>query len=782
MYGKHLRPLVVKIRELDNLIVDTMLFSERLWILRSALVIMKYYISAFVDCGFPLRLNWRNIDLSFGSDEICDLDTFKSRIKASLVWPTSCLLGNRTPIVLPFRGPPRKYVKQILRTKVSMKKLSLVQTILIGVKTTAAKMPRSQILSNQEGCVKRSLAAPRQTHSQTDCVLRACNKLLRGFNSGGVQDAVGNFSLRSNLESNRESEGSYGQAKKLFGVSETSTVIHGGSQDEVGVQPVPLDTFLGAELFHRVPHRDGVFFNEDLSGSEFDLTVPYYFVPKQFASNEEYLNSFGPIRVGNPHFETELDDMIPWNHDLSNGRKAVFRDVLGLPEPCKVRCITLSHWWESPLWGHLQRRFTRYLARNHFVASGKELEPSYFSTLAEKVAELSARDGTEFVFVSDDGDAATDSICLRLSNGSLRKSIPSELIHLYDICSGITGDAFVRVAPTTSQIKDDGTEPSYYRQINSQYMGDRLSFVKLTVIHACYKLVFLRRYAHVFNWSERDIRNLFFINGDDGVIAIPKQILEQYVKWMGTLWNLNSIKTQVHRDVFTINSRMFKISRDRRSFDEVSFFRYNLLERQDRGGGRIIDPQVWNVFSETASTLMEPDLLWSKFHREWSGTLQYLTKGKGNNYFLPEIFGGLGLVPLPGQSWYTNSRQRYAIIQTLKRKDKELPPPRWMTQVVPVIKHSGVKRDIRRTLRTGLSVKATKVHFTGTAAVKGVTTATKLFTRRLPRGNHVHPIACQRFDLHGLVYGELRDGIVNIERLRSVAFSLFEAISGLLCE
>lgn len=780
VFGKHLRPLVVKLMELDTHINPGLTLKERVWVLESALVIIKYYISAFVDCGFPLCIEWRSLDLSFGLDEITDLDTFKSKIKASLVWPVSCLLGNKLAATLPFKGRARKYIKNVLRTRLSLKKLSLVQTILIGVKVCAPKVPNSMILSNQQGCVERSTAPPRQTDSQIQCVLRECDRMLVGFNSSGVLDAVSNFSLRSNLESNRENEGSYGMAKDLFGVEEVTSVIHGGSIDETGVQPVDLDDFMLEAGFHRVTQSDGKFeernyFNPDLSGSETDLITPTFFVPVGYTDRDDYFSRIP--RAPNPLTELPLDDIAPYN-TAQTGRPILKREVIGLPEPLKVRCITLSHWWESPLWAKLQKRSIQFLGRNKFVASGKVLETEYFSSIARKVKELEKRLGLEFVFISDDGDAATDSISLPLSNGSMRSIVPDELKDVYDLTSGITGDTYVRIKRKVKK----GEVPEYTRQTNSQYMGSRLSFAQLTIIHASYKKTFLRRYKHLYGLTERDINALFFVNGDDGVIALPRILVEPYFKWMNTLWNLNVIKTQIHRDVFTINSRMFKINADRETFTEVNFFRYNLIERQDRHGDRILDPQVWNVFSETAGPLMEPNLLWDKFHREWSGTLKYLTKGKGNNYFLPTVFGGLGMVPLPGQNWYTNSRQRYAIVQTLKRKGKELPPPRWRTTIVPIIKHSGVSRSTRRALKQGLSSTAVAPSFEGTASVKGITTSTKLFTRRLPRGNHVPQLNVTRFDLLDLTYGELREDSLKSNRLVDVALNLAEALRGLLKE
>lgn len=769
--NSRVKPVLLKLMELETFVDPNVQFSERLWILQSALVIMKYYVSAFRDCDIPIKLGFRNLDFAFGLTKITSLETFKGVIKSSLVWPASCLLGgDATKIVIPFRGHARSYLKQILRTRVSEKKLSLVQTLLIGVKKTAVAMPQSQVRSSQDECVQRTQLEPRQTKSAVTAVCRVIHdSVLRGF-TYDCPEEVASFSLRSNLESTRSDGGSYGFAAKVFGVTPKTTVVEGGSMDEVGLHPIPIDIYLSALGYHAVPEFNyqlprweaGTPWEDNMICIEGALVLySVYYVPTRYASQYDFLRDSAitwarnkvesGLNLMEEYSKTPygLDSSRPYDMPAPRTQMGLKREVVGLCEPLKVRCITLSHWWESPLWADLQRSLQRFLQRKPYVASGKALPVEYFDSLASTLAEIRRRDpGTVYKIISDDGDAATDSISLMLSHLSIYPFIPKELRNLYTECCGATGSAGI-----ASRVPKE--DPEYVQQKNSQFMGDRLSFVKLTAIHSGYKLAFLKRYQHVYGWTDREIEHMFLVNGDDGVILLPEPLVDDYFTWMGSLWNLNRMKTQKSTQVFTINSRMFRLDHSGMKFTEVKFMRYNILERREKSGDRMINPQVWNVFEATAPSHIPGDILFREFHRNWSGTLAFLTKGKGNNYFLPEIMGGLGLVPRAGQTWYTNSRQRYAVQQTLKRVGKTLPPPIWRTAVVP--RQSDVvpvERTVRSNINQGVRV-GDRNPFVGTGAVKRITESTKLYTRKLPRGNAVDFSIPEEMGFCALSYGEL---------------------------
>jgi hypothetical protein len=652
------------------------------WILNTSRVIFEYYLKSIHCCGMKMRTRWRDLDFSFGLDNITDLNSFKSAVKSSLVWPSAAITNNSAAPVIPFKGPSREYFKRLFRTKVSMRKLALVQTLLIGVKKVAPAMPTSQVRTNEDGCIARYRLPPRQTDDEINCALRQAQYILKGFDFT-LPERIQNFSLRANLDASRADYGSYGEAMRRFGMADSSKVSNGCVRHETGLAAPTVEELLS-----------------EVAELEFNLAWPF-------------------------------SDEPPCVFKFTDER-SLRREVVGLPEPLKVRAISLNEWWESPLWGPLQQSLMGHLKKKPYVCSGKELPPEFFNTFASAVTEAEIICGVPFIIVSDDGDAATDSICLKLSNLSIRDIVPDELKAVYDKCSGFTGECIVRVRDVKHP------DAPWFQQANSQLMGDRLSFVKLTVIHSSWKLEFFRRIQRIYGLSWELIHRLFLVNGDDGVVALPENLVDDYLSWMSRLWNINPVKTQISRNIFTINSRMFRVGS--RTVREVPFFRWNLVERVDKSGGLVVNPQVWNEFSETAAPLMPHDLLWNMFHRKWSGTLQLLTKGKGNNYFLPALVGGLGMVPLPGMNFKYTSRQRLAVEIVSRRINKEGPPPVFMTRVVPIIKHLDGWGETKVLVKTGIIRGKNKVEDASIGTLKGVCKATKLYTYKLPDGNSDYPV------------------------------------------
>jgi hypothetical protein len=159
----------------------------------------------------------------------------------------------------------------------------------------------------------------------------------------------------------------------------------------------------------------------------------------------------------------------------------------------------------------------------------------------------------------------------------------------------------------------------------------------------------------------------------------------------------------------------------------------------------MINPQVWNELLLTAGNSLPAVELWKIFHREWSGTLQFLTKTKGNNYFLPTIFGGLGLdPPVSGENGKYKigriydgvvsftARQKYAVIFAIQKKVM----PRYATRLVSKVSNpSTVERTVTDLRKKVLRQGARTSDFEGTARVKGVTDSTKLKTYKLPNGS-----------------------------------------------
>jgi len=195
------------------------------------------------------------------------------------------------------------------------------------------------------------------------------------------------------------------------------------------------------------------------------------------------------------------------------------------------------------------------------------------------------------------------------------------------------------------------------------------------------------------------------------------------------------------------------------------------VERVDKGGGLVVNPQVWNEFSETAAPLMSHDLLWNMFHRKWSGTLKFLTGRKGNNYFLPALVGGLGLVPLPGMNYRVTSRQRLAVELVCRTIGVAGSQPGYMTKVVPIIATPlGTESETVRHVQTGIIRGRNKVEDVSIGAVKGICKATKLYTYKLPDGNSDYPVD----GLENLSYGIVTQRSYRLENTAPMWAMYFE--------
>jgi hypothetical protein len=238
------------------------------------------------------------------------------------------------------------------------------------------------------------------------------------------------------------------------------------------------------------------------------------------------------------------------------------------------------------------------------------------------------------MIVSDDADAATDSIDPLLTNAVGAALIPEDLQDLWVKCNGgIVSYGKYPVAPV--------------EKTTGQLMGDRRSFPLLCLIHLAAKRAFLRENGVPF-WLVR-------VNGDDGIILLPKSLVEPYFAFMSNLWGMNRLKTYVHSRYFSFNSTFF----DSKRTERVPIIRWNLIMGRDKYGNRGLNPMVWNTVREDAPPEAEEELL-RYFIKEWRGVLSYLDKkGNGNNWFLPTSVGGFGL--RTSSTFKITPRQRAAI-------------------------------------------------------------------------------------------------------------------------
>lgn len=416
------------------------------------------------------------------------------------------------------------------------------------------------------------------------------------------------------------------------------------------------------------------------------------------------------------------------------------RSVVPLPEPLKVRIITIGHVWESPFWADLQKTIRDRLKPMRANCSGKELPVHYFDHIVKERQRLSDETGETWCFMADDGDAATDSIGLDLCYHSIAHFIPPQYLEVY-------GDSISYGARSNTLLytyEDEAGDRTFTKvqQTNSQLMGDRKSFAQLTVIHMAVKLAWIRGMAEELGLSFDRLKECFHVNGDDGLILIPKRMVDRYMRFMGNLWNLNRIKTQVSTTIFSLNSRLFC---DRRGVAyEVPCVRWNIINRVGRTGELMLNPVVWNELNRSLHGVASLRI-WNYFHKKWKNVLDLLTSRNGNNYFVPHIAGGLGLYPSPAISYEITPQQNALIVETQKLVNVEGRMPRWATRVVPTYKSAFFQEEATRYGwgSAGLRQTAWAEHtcesaYSTSGGVKRVTKSTKLVTRPVPKERRVY--------------------------------------------
>jgi hypothetical protein len=150
------------------------------------------------------------------------------------------------------------------------------------------------------------------------------------------------------------------------------------------------------------------------------------------------------------------------------------------------------------------------------------------------------------------------------------------------------------------------------------------------------------------------------VNGDDGLILVPKKLLGFYFEFMSRLWVVNETKTRVSGHSMSLNSRAWEHQGGKTT--EVPLVRWNLIYGVDKYGVGMQNPQVWNSVL-SCSEGVDPKELWLHFHRRWFSQLRKLTRF-GGNYFLPLLAGGLGLKPV-AEVYYT-PWQRAAVDDALR--------------------------------------------------------------------------------------------------------------------
>jgi hypothetical protein len=407
-------------------------------------------------------------------------------------------------------------------------------------------------------------------------------------------------------------------------------------------------------------------------------------------------------------------------------REKYLRRPIGLVEPLKVRVIAPTHYEESTLWSGFQKQASRHHRKFSYFLSGKELDSTVWSRFVSDLSEARRRNSHEddWVIVSDDASAATDSIDPKLSAWLIENHIKGDEPWKSRLRS--RGRASIGADPDIPCYFQYPGRIGSHRQVCGQPMGDRKSFEILQEIHFIVKRAFLVR--EELWYSGYPVR----INGDDGLIYLPRHLVQAYFDFIEKiLWDINRSKTYVHPNIFSFNSALFRVVGS--LVEPQPIIRWNLIHRIDKYGNKVLDPRVWNIIWESCPE--HGFWLWRKFLPNWKEDLLALSqnvKGYSHNWNLPLSCGGLGLYPVD-QRWFrrVTRRQWYTVSKTLSLVGRG--NPRWRTGVSSVSKPREYKYGPALILGGSRSVVATGV---GKPVDERIATdeRTVLVPRFLPRG------------------------------------------------
>ncbi len=579
-----------------------------LWFVR----FYRTYLTCLHD-HFAIDVEWRDFDPLCGFDpsEINSVGTVIRLCKRICLSPMTDLLrseGSERVNCYPVSGRARTALKRRL-TRINEKTLSFSNSVL-QMKRVSPKVPKSFITG--------------ELIAASDRLQKPCRQSVRFMNI--VEQEMNQF--------NRE-----------YGFRPWT--------------PKPTDTI-------RDVSRRATIESSRLEGGGYS----WYFGGYSFDDNYDNAGNFRPfVRV----FEGGYDRVLTYRRrvDLTVGncikeaknnlaRSFPQRRLIGISEPLKVRTITVHHAWEPALWSGYQKFLADQNRKVPQILSGKsefrdglwEDFPDDIRKIFEEARIFYESRGVDWVLVSDDASAATDSIhpltTLAGSAGSISNKYCPDLDYLFrNTWTGVYDD------PSLSKRERFESEPLL--QLNGQAMGDRRSFVLLCRIHYAVKNRFCTRFR---------LPKAFAINGDDGLILLPRDLVDPYFSFVEELWEINRLKTYISSRVFSFNSQFYYFP----SFSRVGIVRYSLMRGQDKFGNESQDPRVFNTVLQTNRILSE-NSLFLEFHRHWEKRLKKLTR-HGNNYFLPLCCGGLGLHPPRDRVWTTTRAQRHAIIMADARLER----------------------------------------------------------------------------------------------------------------
>jgi hypothetical protein len=495
-------------------------------------------------------------------------------------WPIARFDGDVPKFHCPFRGGPRKYFQQLFQKK-SARKLVVAKTIF-DFKKISYIVPKAFVQATISDAINNATKPKRagQDDEFIESVSAKVQYMFRAQEPWVPSEFVKDFSLNSCYESSQKKGGVYGW---WLGRTQKGMSLCGDANK---------CSYQKGMVF---PSRQEVF---------------------------EVIKSFNGI---------------------------YHRKNVAICEPLKVRTIEATQAAESPFWADYQKHTQRENVRQcRHIMSGLEVTLERMQRFYTAARLFERVTGIPTVVVSDDASAATECIHPDLTCAATEWSIPPEYREIYRESWGKVNETARRAGRGAYVHGYLGDEPVVWKRTNGQGMGCRPSFVALCRIHAAVKELFLdriRALPEILNNKYVFYLLDYMVNGDDGLIFLPKSMLEEYKVYVSRLWELNMVKTLVSGVgsgcCFSFNSVLYSVKGE--EVYEVPSIRWNLIKRVDKLGEEVKDPTVWNLLLGSVGDQVDKLWLWREFNKNWSSTLKSFSE-RGNNFFLPHIAGGLGLV------------------------------------------------------------------------------------------------------------------------------------------
>lgn len=350
---------------------------------------------------------------------------------------------------------------------------------------------------------------------------------------------------------------------------------------------------------------------------------------------------------------SEVSDLTRLIHqtDYPEPRRLLHACAQAVLEPVKVRTITKGEAIPYQASKELQKSLHTYMKGFfQFSLMGKTLDKE------TEVSELSARarahygPDVDLNWVSGDYSAATDGINIRLTKlffeVLLAKVIasPNYLPGFADLCRAVIHEHEVQYP--------DNFGINSVTMTNGQLMGSPLSFPALCAINlvCCWNSVF----DHVVDFEDLPV----LVNGDDILFRTTD---DSYNSWLAGLTSAGFVpspgKNFYHRRYFTINTQLYSqptIKNTDGPIRPISYYNVAYLFGKSKVSSG--DPAIGykprpiqDLYKDCVSSAFRPEIAHFRFlcynKDKLSKMVKHRSTGFSMNYFLPKIYGGLGMDP-----------------------------------------------------------------------------------------------------------------------------------------